>query len=101
MDDLAQRMADFKLRIEEDRDFCESLYLDLTIRLMACKYAYYICNNNFIEDYAYDMDEKSWHMMGMALGHLTEEDTSPCIDFDEKHPQAEAGIKLAKKLMRR
>ncbi len=97
---MSTKIEAFKLRIEEDREFCEELYLHATIRLMACKYAYYICNNNFIEDYEYDMEEKGWHIMGQALGHLTEDDTSPCIDFDYKHPQANAGILLAERLMR-
>ncbi len=36
--------------------------------------------------------------MGIALGHLSEHETSPCVDFDPDHPQAVAGIELALKL---
>lgn len=98
---MNERVEEFKKRIEIEKEFCEELYRHATVRLMACKYAYYICNNNFIDDIAYDLLEKSWYIMGLALGHLTEEDTSPCIDFDEKHPLAIEGKLLAEKLMRK
>jgi hypothetical protein len=100
-EDQEQRVIDFKKRMETEMEFCEELFKDATVRLMACKYAYYIKNNNFIDDYAYDLEEKGWFAMGVALGHLKETETSPCIDFDEKHPLAQAGIELANKLMRK
>lgn len=99
--DQAKGIVEFQERMKTELDFCEELYRYATVRLLACKYAYYICNNNFIEDYAYDIAEKGWYVMGRALGHLREEDTSPCIDFDEKHPLAQEGAELAKKLMRK
>ncbi len=92
------KVNEFKLRCETEKEFCEELYRDTTIRLLAHKYAYYILSGNFVDDIAYDMEEQSWCIMGRALGHLTEDDTSPCIDFDPNHPLADEGIKLAKTL---
>lgn len=94
-------MEEFLKRIEEDREFCEELYRDATVRLLAHKYAYYVMCVHFIEDYAYDIFERNWHMMGMALGHLKQDETSPCIDFDLTHPLAKEGIALAKRLVPR
>jgi hypothetical protein len=88
----------FKERIKKERAYCEELYRWATIRLLAHKWAYYVCSRNYIEDIAYDGEERSWYMMGRALGLLKEDETSPCIDFDEKHPLANEAIKYAKTL---
>ena len=95
----AERIERFKARFESEKDFCEELYKDATIKLLAAKYAYYVKNNAYLKDIAYDGDEESWHVMGMALGHLKGDETSPCIDFDEKHPLASEAIELAERLM--
>lgn len=95
----SNRIAEFKKRMETELEFCEELFEDATIKLLACKYAYYECNNPYIKDYAYDLNEKSWYIMGRALGKLKEDETSPCIDWNSKHPLAEKAIILANKLM--
>lgn len=94
-------IAEFQKRMETELDFCHELFETATIRLMAAKYAYYVAHGHFMEDYAYDICEKGWYVMGRALGLLKEDETSPCLDFDEKHPKAAEGMALAKKLMRR
>jgi hypothetical protein len=96
-----EKILAFKERIKETPEFCNELYRDATIRLMAFKYAYYILSDELVKDATYDAMEKSWHVMGRALGDLTEEDISPCVDFDPKHPLADEGIKLANKLLKR
>lgn len=93
-------IEDFKQRITYEKDFCEYLYKEQTIRVLACKYAYYICNNPFISDAGYDIAERSWFIMGRALSYLKEDETSPCIDWDDKHLLAIEAIELANKLMR-
>lgn len=100
--DVNKSIEEFKVRIEKDgKDFCQELFERATVRLMAHKYAYYVCHNNFVSDYAYDFEEKSWYVMGRALGFLKEDETSPCVDYDPKHPYAEEGRKLAERLMRK
>jgi hypothetical protein len=54
-----------------------------------------------VKDITYDLEEKHWHCMGLALGILNPEETSPCIGFDSTHPLAPEGIKLADKLLKR
>lgn len=89
----------FKKRIEVDGlEFCESLYKHATIRLLCHKYAYYVLHVQYVKDYGYDHEEKDWFVMGRALGHLKEDETSPCIDFDHNHPLASEGISLSKRL---
>lgn len=99
MSEFDARIAEFTKRFETERDFCEELYRETTIKLLAAKYAYYVESNAYWKDLTYDLTEKDWYVMGRALGHLKEEDTSPCIDFDETHPLAKEGITLAKRLM--
>ena len=99
--EIEQAIKEFQERFEIDgRDFCEELYRYATIRLLSHKYAYYVHNAAYVQDMTYDGEETSWYIMGRALGHLKEDETSPCVDFDEKHPLANEGIELAKKLMR-
>lgn len=66
-----------------------TLFKYMTLRLMAAKYAYYILSEPYIKDYAYDDDERAWFALGRKLGLLKEDEISPCIDFDFKHPLAE------------
>ena len=95
------RIAKFKARIEEDGLlFCLELFETATIRLMAHKYAYYVCSNPYLDDNAYDLEEKGWYAMGVALGLLKEDEISPCVDFDPNHGYADKGIELAKSLMK-
>jgi|SRR5665213_2907856 len=88
----------FRKRMETELEWCHELFKYATIRLLALKYAYYVESRTIVEDLAYDMDEKSWFMMGRELGLLKEDETSPCIDFDPKHPYADEAIALAKTL---
>jgi len=97
---IKQRIEKFKLRIIEDKEFCEYLFNYATIRLLAFKYAYYNLGKTIVKDATYDGEEKSWFIMGAALGYLTEEETSPCIGFNDKHPLSFEAIKLAKKLLK-
>lgn len=101
MSEFDARIAEFKKRIETEQEFCEELYHDATVKLLAAKYAYYVHNEAYNSDLWYDLTEKDWYVMGRALGHLTEEDHSPCTDFDSKHPLSEEGIILAMRLMRK
>jgi len=94
------RIEEFKKRFETEREFCEELFRETTIKLLAAKYAYYALSKNYNSDLWYDLTEKDWYVMGRALGHLNENDTSPCVDFDEKHPLANEAIELANKLTR-
>lgn len=94
-----EQIAEFTQRIADDgREFCEGLFHNATVNILAHKYAYYVLNGHFIDDYTYDMDERSWYIMGRALGLLQEDETSPCVDFNENHPLAKEGIALAKSL---
>lgn len=94
-----ERIKEFEKRIEEDgREFCQSLFEYATVRLICHKYAYYVLHVHFVEDIAYDGEEKSWFIMGRALGALRDDETSPCVDFDPTHPKANEGIALANSL---
>jgi hypothetical protein len=81
-----------------EKDFCQSLYHDATVKLLAAKYAYYIACKPYLSDASYDGLEKSWYIMGRALELLKEDETSPCVDFDERHPLAKEAIELANRL---
>lgn len=93
------RIDAFKARIAVEPEWCEELFRYATVRLLAAKYAYYVLSDQFISDLSYDMSEKDWHIMGRALGHLKEDDTSPCVDWNESHPLAAEAIALAKELV--
>lgn len=95
---IARRIAEFQERALSERAFCEELFRDATVRLLAHKYIYYVESKQFVDDVAYDCEEETWFVMGRALGLLTEDETSPCVDFDEKHPLAKEGIRLARRL---
>ena len=97
---VQEQIDHFKKRIGDEPEFCEHLYRYATIRLLAHKYAYYVKSNSYVEDITYDLEEKGWYVMGRALGHLKEDETSPCVDFDYDHPLAKEGIELAERLMR-
>lgn len=96
---VEHQIKEFKKRIKTDgRKFCEELYHYATIRLLAHKWAYYVKSQFFVDDVAYDIEERSWFVMGRSLGYLSADETSPCIDFDPKHPLAKEAIKYAKTL---
>jgi hypothetical protein len=96
-----EHRADFSKRVEREPVYCRYLFDELTVRLLALKYAYYIKNDNLISDIGYDAIEKEWCMMGHVLGLLTYDDVSPCLDFDMRHPMATKSIKLYESLKRR
>lgn len=99
---MSQDIADFALRIEtEGRDWCLSLFEYATVRLMAHKYAYYILGGHYIDDAGYDVEERSWYVMGRALGLLEPDETSPCIGWDETHPMAPQAIAYSNTLKMR
>lgn len=93
------RVEAFKIKMGTELEFCNQLFREATVRLLAAKYCYYIKDDQMWKDYSYDVYEKSWWIMGMALGLLNEDEFTPCIDFDIKHPLAQEGIALASKLM--
>lgn len=95
-ENIVKHIAAFKKRIEEDPEYCQELFDHATVRLLCFKYAYYVLNETIVKDVTYDLEEKGWYVMGRALGYLAEDQTSPCIDFDSKHPKAPEGIELAK-----
>lgn len=94
------RILAFQVRMQTELEFCHELFVHSTTRLMAAKYCYYIKSDEMIKDYAYDLCEKDWFVMGRALGLLKEDETSPCVDFNYDHPLAQAGIALANRLMK-
>ena len=73
----------------------------LTVKLMICKYLYYIKDTNMMLDYEYDMLERRWHALGMQLNILTREDTSPCVGFNKNHPQAILATELGEIWLKR
>lgn len=99
--DIEARIEHFKGRIETEKAWCEHLFEYATIRLLSHKYCYYVLDKTYIDDIAYDIEEKSWHVMGRALGVLKEGDHSPCVGFDHSHPLAAKGIELCLKLVKR
>jgi len=99
--EIEQYIVEFQVRMETELEYCEELFRHATIRLLAAKYAYYEANNAWMEDVAYDLCEKGWFVMGRALGHLKEDETSPCVDFNREHLLAAEATALAKKLMRK
>lgn len=96
---VQQHIIEFKERIKIEPDYCRQLFKEQTIRVMAAKYAYYKTDRQFLTDAAYDTAEKCWYIMGRALGVLNEDETSPCIDYDEKHEYANEGKELAMKFI--
>lgn len=97
----AKDIAEFQKRMETERSFCEYLFYYSTVRVMAHKYLYYERSMHIVEDITYDGEEYGWHIMGRALGHLKEEDTSPCVGFDHNHPRAKRAEALAKVWIRK
>lgn len=95
---LESRITDFKLRMEIELDYCHHLFHYSTVRLLALKYWYYVKSETIVDDIAYDLEEKSWYVMGRALDLVDKEDISPCVDFDESHPLAEEAIQYANTL---
>lgn len=94
---IKKSIEEFQERIKTEKDFCEELFREQTIRILAMKYEYYILNKTHFKDHVYDMGEKLWYIMGIALGNLKEDETSPCVGFDENHPLSKEAIKLAEK----
>lgn len=96
---IPERITAFQERFATEPEFCEELFRYATVRLLAFKYAYYVLNEVIVKDITYDGEEKSWFVMGRALGHIGPDEHTPCIDFDETHPLALEGIALAKSLL--
>lgn len=97
---IQPKIEAFQKRMETELDFCRELFINSTIYILAAKYAYYTTSKCFIDDMAYDISERSWYIMGRALGVLREDETSPCVGWDEYHPYAKEAVELANKLMR-
>jgi hypothetical protein len=72
------------------------LFALMTIRLLGQKYVYYKIGDEIASDSQYDAEREGWHKFGLELGILTEDETDPCIDFDENHPLADVAIAWAK-----
>lgn len=73
----------------EPTEYQLDLFYWMSVRLMAMKYAYYVKNDQFVDDLNYDLSEKDWYRFGRELGLLEVDETSPCIDFDWEHPMAQ------------
>lgn len=95
----ADEIAAFKKRMETELDYCHELFHHSTVRLLAAKYDYYVLcrGETWMSDAAYDITEDGWYVMGQALGLLKEDETSPCVGFDDKHPLASQAIELCLK----
>jgi hypothetical protein len=78
-----------------DLEYKTTLFNWMTLRLLAHKYAYYILNDEYIKDITYDLEEKHWYEFGRELRLLKEDETSPCVDFDENHSMAPDAAILA------
>lgn len=93
----------FKKRMETELDYCNELFHNSTIRLLAAKYDYYVLcrNETWMSDIGYDMTEQGWYVMGRALGLLEPDETSPCVGFDNNHPLAQQGKELCLKFTKR
>jgi NAD-dependent DNA ligase len=100
MKSIEDRIEEFKSRVSSNPEFYQKLYEETTVRLLAFKYAYYILAETIVKDDFYDGLEQSWYVMGRGLGLLNEDETSPCVGFDENHPMAEQGIALAKHFLK-
>lgn len=99
---IEKQIQEFEARIQDDGlEFCATLFQEAELRVMAAKYAYYVSNNPYLDDMAYDILENSWYIMGRALGAIDEDETSPCIGFDSSNKFAPQAIQLAKKLMKK
>lgn len=97
--EIIRRIDEFRQRAEVEPEFCLELFRYATIRLLAFKYAYYRLSEELVKDKTYDAEEQSWYVMGRALSLIKEDETSPCVDFDENHPLAKEGISLANFLL--
>ncbi len=98
---IERRISEFAKRCETEREFCLELFNNETVAILAAKYSYYERDCEFWEDMRYDIREKTWYIMGRALGILAEDETSPCVGFDYNQPLAGEVIKLEKRLRRR
>lgn len=67
----------------------------LTVCLLFHKCLYYEHDTNAIPDADYDRLERTWRELGRKLKRLGPEDTSPCVGFDERHPDAALARALA------
>lgn len=97
---IEKEIEAFKVRMETELEFCKELFHTSSVRLMAMKYSYYVLADTFATDDQYDICESGWYVMGRALGVLKVEDTSPCIGWDESHPDAIEGIALARRFLK-
>lgn len=95
---LSKSIKEFKARIIIEPEFCLELFEYATIRLLSHKYAYYVIGKPYLNDDSYDSEEKGWYVMGRALGLLKEDETTPCIGFNENHKLASRAIQLSLKL---
>jgi len=85
----------FSLRVKNEAEFCNQLFEEQTVRVLAMKYRYYVTNDPVHKDAAFDLCEWCWYVMGVALKKISREDTSPCIGFDHSHPDAAKAVELA------
>lgn len=92
---IQKSISEFKKRIQLEPQFCKGLFEHQTARLIAMKYYYYVLGRFIVKDDGYDVAEKEWYIMGRALGILEEDETSPCIGYDNKHPMNRRGLKIA------
>lgn len=98
---LKKSIKEFKERIKKEPEVCMRLFKHTEIHLMAMKYAYYVVGIPYVKDVTYDGVERSWYIMGRALGILNENETSPCVGFDENHKYAKRARLIAYKLRKR
>lgn len=99
MTPVEKSIKEFKERIDLDGlEFCKELYRHATVRPLAAKYAYYVLDRPYLKDVSYDGSEQGWYIMGRALGVLNEDETSPCVGFNEKHPLAKEAVELSLRL---
>ena len=91
---IEKNIAELKERVKDPSEWKYVYYMfrRQTVRVLAMKYCYYVLNKYWCHDDQYDAEEKTWYVMGRALGELKEEETSVCIDFDESHPMAKRAI---------
>lgn len=101
MDYRKKILSDYKtllLRLKNEREYIEELFEYTTIRLICFKYAYYVSDKDLVNDNQYDIEEFNWYLIGRAIGKLRNDETTPCVGFDENHPMTKKGIELHDRL---
>ena len=97
--DIEEDIELFIWRIIVNKDYCESLYREQTIYVLALRYFLYELGltSKFKLPDELTGAEMSWHIMGVALGHLKSYERTQGRGFNSDHELSDEGIKMADK----